>query len=175
MATTSTNKQPVLLDRPLHNLITLTNQNTGNADYWLNNNNCALLVDCTQNDGALLEDIYAIARGTVKIGISLFLGSASDILRESDPSVTYVGKVSLEEGGSAPTAGKVYHFEDMPFQLAPLPVVPLAEANSREAGQARGFFVPKGKALWCGLAQGSGGTTFTLNEGPVIAASGGFY
>ena len=74
MASTSTNKQPLLIDRPLHKLMNMSQQKTGNAGYWLSNNSCDVLVDCTQNDGAFLEDIYLISRDTGDHAISLFLG-----------------------------------------------------------------------------------------------------
>jgi hypothetical protein len=63
VASSSTNKQPLLIDRPLlvveslaatHAPVGALDVNTGVV--------AALLVDCTQNDGALLSDIAAINR-----------------------------------------------------------------------------------------------------------------
>ena len=141
MATTSTNKQPLLIDRPLHEQVLLTNQITGNADYWLTNNACTVLVDCTTSDGALIEDIYAISRHTTAYNVSLFMYNSVTNLRENDVS----------------------------------PSVSIGSANSRESGQFRGLYVPKGQALWVGLAQISTAGQPTIAQAPAVGASGGYY
>ena len=171
MASTSTNKQPLLIDRPLHKLMNMSQQKTGNAGYWLSNNSCDVLVDCTQNDGAFLEDIYLISRDTGDHAISLFLSTAVDVLRESATESTFfVGQFK-----SGTTAGEIVHFEDMPFQIAPVPVVPLATANTREAGQIKGFYIPRGYALWAGRAVVPTAPNLDFTTCPVLGCQGGFY
>ena len=63
MATTSSNKMPLLVDRPLHSfaslgasagLTTASNFNTPNA-------NLTLLVDCSTNDGAIIDSISLVS------------------------------------------------------------------------------------------------------------------
>ena len=64
MATTTTNKQPLLVDRVLHNVIesnTLTSGSDTSLDI-LGTNQSTVLVDCSSNDGAVVEDLYTIAR-----------------------------------------------------------------------------------------------------------------
>ena len=65
MATTSTNKQPLLIDRVFHNVVesnTLTSGSETALDI-LGTNQSAVLVDCTGNDGGLVEDhLCTIAR-----------------------------------------------------------------------------------------------------------------
>ena len=64
MATTATNKQPLLVDRVFHNVIetnTLTSGSDSSLDI-LGTNQSAVLVDCTTNDGGIVEDLYAISR-----------------------------------------------------------------------------------------------------------------
>ena len=64
MATTATNKQPLLVDRVLHNVIetnTLTSGSDTSLDI-LGTNQSAVLLDCTGTDGGVVEDLYAISR-----------------------------------------------------------------------------------------------------------------
>ena len=63
MATSSSNKMPLLVDRPLHSFATLggatlttaTNFNTPNGG------GCVLLVDCLSNDGAVVDSLSIVA------------------------------------------------------------------------------------------------------------------
>ena len=66
MASTSTNKQPMLMDRVLYEAVAANTLASGDSTS-LNiqgTNESALLVDCTQNDGAIIEDMFTIARST---------------------------------------------------------------------------------------------------------------
>jgi len=171
MAATSTNKQPLLIDRPLHALATISSQKTGNTGYWLSNNSCSVLVDCTQNDGALIEDLYVIAREATSHKISFFMSNTTDVLRESDTTnVVYVTQV---ESGTTP--GAIVHAENLPFGVAPYPTVPLASDNTREAGQFKSLYIPKGKVLWVGRAVASTEANLDFTTAPVVGAQGGFY
>ena len=171
MAATSTNKQPLLIDRPLHALATISSQKTGNTGYWLSNNSCSVLVDCTQNDGALIEDLYVIAREASSHTISFFMSNTTDVLRESDTTnVVYVTQVA-----SGTTPGAIVHAENLPFGVAPYPTVPLASDNTREAGQFKSLYIPKGKALWVGRAVAATAANLDFATAPVVGAQGGFY
>ena len=171
MAATSTNKQPLLIDRPLHALATISSQKTGNTGYWLSNNSCSVLVDCTQNDGALIEDLYVIAREASSHTISFFMSNTTDVLRESDTTnVVYVTQVA-----SGTTPGAIVHAENLPFGVAPYPTVPLASDNTREAGQFKSLYIPKGKVLWVGRAVAATAANLDFATAPVVGAQGGFY
>ena len=177
MASTSTNKQPLLIDRPLHRLMSMSGQKTGNAGYWLSNNSCQVLVDCTQNDGALIEDIYLLSRDATEHTISLFMSTSVDVLRESDTNNTFfVGQFTTADpdSGSA-VAGGVVHYENMPYQIAPYPSVSLDTANTRSSGQFRGFYLPRGYAMWAGRAVVGTEPNLDLSTCPVLGAQGGFY
>ena len=63
MAATSTNKQPLLVDRVLHYAINLDTSINDGMDI-VGTNTASLIVDATTSDGAIIEDIYTIARGT---------------------------------------------------------------------------------------------------------------
>ena len=65
MASTSTNKQPLLVDRPLHAAVDLSERtisDTSNGVDIGGSNSAILVVDCTQNDGAIIDSIYSISR-----------------------------------------------------------------------------------------------------------------
>ena len=66
MATTATNKQPLLVDRVFHNVVKGNTLTSGSATS-LNiegTNESNILVDCTASDGSIVEDLYVIARST---------------------------------------------------------------------------------------------------------------
>jgi len=80
MASTSTNKQPLLIDRVMHNVIDMNLATVGAIDI-IGTNTAALLVDGTRSDGCIIEDIYCISRSTSPHVINLYMSSAFDYLR----------------------------------------------------------------------------------------------
>ena len=123
-------------------------------------NQSAVLVDCSANDGAVVEDLYVIARtSTDQAYTALFyLSSAVDYLRPTEG--VYVGKLTSSTTAAAKTSAT-----DLPKVLAPL-------AHVGSDAQVRALYIPKGNVLWCTLQlAGSVNTTDT----PIIAAQGGFY
>lgn len=155
MATTSTNKQPLFVDRVLHYAINLDKSANSGLDVT-SSNTAALLVDATQSDGAIIEDIYLIARGTNAHTVNLYLSTARDYLRPNEAN--FIGKIE------APVvAGTSKSWEKMPITLTPVPHVGDKPSN-------RAFLLPKGYALW---AARDGNTD--VSDGPIIACQGGWY
>ena len=161
MATTATNKQPLLIDRVFHNAVegnTLTSGSDSSLDI-LGTNQSNVLVDCTSNDGGIVEDLYAISRtgagATYKV--LLYLSSSLDYLRPGEG--IYVGQLDSDT-----TAG-VKVTADLFSILAPVPRV-------GSDAQAKALYVPKGKALWCTLQLAGPNNT---SDTPIIGAQGGFY
>ena len=160
MATTATNKQPLLVDRPLHSVVksnTLTSGSSSSLDI-LGTNESSVLVDCTSNDGAIVEDLYVIARSAVAYKAVFYISTAVDYLRPSE--ATYVQQID-----SSTTPGVITSSDALPKVLAPLP-------NAGSDSQVRALYIPKGSVLWCSLQlagpANSDGT-------PIIGAQGGFY
>ena len=77
MATTSTNKQPLLVDRVMHNLVNTDNAAAASIDI-AGTNTAVKLVDALQSDGCIIEDIYCISRGTSPHTINLYISSSND-------------------------------------------------------------------------------------------------
>jgi len=64
VATTSSNKMPLLVDRPLHSFATIGGAaclNTATNFNTVNGGGCVLLVDCSSNDGGIIDSISIVA------------------------------------------------------------------------------------------------------------------
>ena len=166
MATTATNKQPLLVDRVFHNVVK-TDRLSSNDATSVNvsgTNSSAVLLNCVGSDGAVVEDLYAISRSGVSTYTALlYFSSATDYLRSDE--ATYIG--SLE---STTTVGEIISSSSLPKVLAPVPHVADADNNN----QFRALYVPKGKVLWVTLQldQPASADTDTL---PIVGVQGGYY
>jgi hypothetical protein len=155
MAATSTNKQPLLVDRVLHYVVNLDTAAVAAIDV-AGTNTALLIVDGTTQDGAIIEDIYSIARGTTKATINLYLSSSSDYLRPNEGML-------IGQFDSATTIGAVTSWTTMPKVLAPMP-------HTGSESQFRALYIPKGKALWAARQSNALST-----DGPLLGCQGGWY
>ena len=172
MASTSTNKQPLLVDNVLHNVTNIEGKNIPDVDSWggtNNTNNAFCLVRGNTADGAVIEDIYTIARDTGTYTLVFFLSTEVDYLRPQYASV--VGR--FQSKGSA--IGEVNHYYDMPYVLAPVPAVSTtpqtSSASTSLGGDAlkyKALYIPRGKSLWVGVVE-------TVGKAPYVGAQGGWY
>ena len=155
MAATSTNKQPLLVDHILHYAVNL--DTATNADLDVTGTNTAvLLVDSTTADGAIIEDIYTIARGNIGYDVNLYLSSANDYLRPNQ--AIFIGTFKSDA-----VKGNVVRWDEMPKSLTPVPQVGDDAYN-------RALYIPKGRSLWA-ARQGTGNVT----DGPILGCQGGWY
>jgi hypothetical protein len=155
MAATSTNKQPLLVDHVLHYVVNLDLAINDGMDI-IGTNTAVLIVDGTTSDGAILEDVYTIARGTTAYKVNLYISTARDYLRPNE--AVFVGSIT-----SATTKGNVVRWEEMPKTLVPAPQVGTESFN-------RAFYLPKGYALWAARE-----ATTNSSDGPLIGCQGGWY
>ena len=155
MAATSTNKQPLLVDHVLHYAVNLDTSINNGLDIS-GTNTAVMLVDATSSDGAIIEDIYTIARGTVAHTVNLYLSAANDYLRPNQ--AVFVGQIK-----SATVIANTVRWEDMPKSLAPVPQVGSESFN-------RAFYIPKGRALWAARQ-----SDINVTDGPIVACQGGWY
>lgn len=155
MASTSTNKQPLLVDHLLHYVVNLDTSINDGMDI-VGSNTATLIVDASNTDGALIEDVYAIARGTTGYKVNLYISSARDYLRPNE--AVYVGSVT-----AATTKGDVIHWEEMPRSLAPVPQVGSERYN-------KAFYLPKGTALWAAREAST-----NVSDGPLLGCQGGWF
>ena len=155
MAATSTNKQPLLVDHVLHYVVNLDTSVNDGLDI-VGTNTATLIIDGTTSDGAIVEDVYAIARGTTAYKVNLYISSARDYLRPNE--AVFVGSVT-----SATTIGNVVRWDEMPKTLVPAPQVGTEPTN-------RAFYLPKGSALWA-AREGSS----NVSDGPLLGCQGGWF
>ena len=155
MAATSTNKQPLLVDHVLHYAANLDTSINDGLDIS-GTNTAILLVDATSTDGAIIEDIYTIARGTAPHTVNLYMSAANDYLRPNQ--AVFVGQIT-----SATKVAEVVRWEDMPKSLTPVPQVGSESYN-------RAFYIPKGRALWAARQ-----SSVNVTDGPIVACQGGWY
>jgi hypothetical protein len=163
MASTSTNKAPLLIDRPLLSIERLdgTSTPTGSVDPG-SGTNARLLVDCTNNDGALIECIALIERlPDAPSVVNLYL-SRSSLLVNAD--AYFLGRVS---GYTGSVAGDVALFALLPI-LAPVPAASPAEGTA--VPQFQGLRLARGLALWAACD-----TQTPAAGAPNILVQGGFY
>ena len=174
MAATSTNKQPLLVDRVLHNVVNLDLAAVGAIDIG-GTNTAALIVDATQSDGCIIEDVYSISRSTAPQTINLYLSTSFDYLRPNEG--VFIGQLV-----SGTSKGAVTSMTTLPKILAPMPhtasssvsVTTVDGDNSTTTttteNQFRALYIPKGKALWAGRED-----IASVNDGPLLGVQGGWY
>ena len=154
MATTSTNKQPLLVDRVFHEIVN-TNLSYNQGMDVVGTNSAALLLNCLGTDGGVVEYLYAISRGTTRYTINLYLSSNNDYLRPTE--AFFIGSLK-----SATTAGDVVEL-DLPKALTPVPQVGTEVKNTA-------LYVPSNKALWV-AREGNA----DVSDGPLIGVQGGYF
>jgi len=155
MASTSTNKQPLLVDRLLHYVVNLDTSINDGMDI-VGTNTATLIIDGTTADGALIEDIYAISRGTNGYKVNLYISSARDYLRPNE--AVFIGTLT-----AATTKGNVVHWEEMPRSLSPVPQVGDNPYN-------KALYLPKGSALWAARESSA-----NVTDGPLLGCQGGWF
>ena len=159
MSSTATNKQPLLIDRPLHVVYDLDKAITGVASSGsvniIGTNTAIACVNAIGTDGAILEDIYCWNRSTTQQWINLYFSSDSDFLRTT---AIFIGR--FQSSNSA--APSKTDYGDMPNITAPVPQVSVA--------QFKALYVPAGTCLWAARHD-----TAEVTNGPIVGFQGGWY
>ena len=193
MASTSTNKQPLLIDRPLHVMADLSGKSVGpNVGIDIvGGAEGQLLVDCTKNDGALISDIYTYARTITQTSydidpcafpdeaiediygyiVCLYLCADRTYLNPANAFFIGAMEAGIDEG-------EFIRFLDAPRLLAPVANLGSVDETEVVATYMQGLFIPKGQCLWAAvqrqyLAPGSGEDKATM--APMIGVQGGYY
>tara|TARA_R100001082_G_scaffold81687_1_gene48578 strand:- start:6691 stop:7167 length:477 start_codon:yes stop_codon:yes gene_type:complete len=158
MASTATNKQPLLIDSPLHVVYNTDKAITGSATLIdIQGTNTAIAaVNAIGTDGCIIEDIYALNRGTTVYTVMLYFSSQSDFLRTDS---VFIGSFN-SDNAATPTKKE---WEHMPFTLAPVPNVGTVSRN-------QALFVPGGTCLWVARKSAA-----NVTDGPIVGFSGGWY
>ena len=173
MATSSSNKMPLLVDRPLHSFATIggTAGLTSATDY----NTPApagfvVLVDCSGNDGAVVDSlsIVALEASTTARNVLVFLSTASTATSITTANSAYV---------AGATIGSTARGERTNIPLPPLsvPVPNLgADASITETDKKNtGLYVPSSALLYVGVDQAIAAPSG--NTRVHVFAQGGFF
>lgn len=183
MSSTSTNKQPALIDRPFIRGARVTGSFPIVDEVNPSFNGLLQLVrvgDLPSEDAALVEDIFLVSSEkfpdtdarTAAFGVYIYAPN------QAAPSTSAALLVSqIEVGLSGITAGIPLHLE-LPFINAPQPKVADTSLGGAAAiGKMEGLYLEKGYILAIGyLGAGPGGTDGGLGaSGVSVFAQGGFY
>ena len=173
MATSSSNKMPLLVDRPLHSFATIggTAGLTSATDY----NTPApagfvVLVDCSGNDGAVVDSlsIVALEASTTARNVLVFLSTASTATSITTANSAYV---------AGATIGSTARGERTNIPLPPLSVpVPNLGADSSISETDKkntGLYVPSSALLYVGVDQAIAAPS--ANTRVHVFAQGGFF
>ena len=163
MASTSTNKQPMLVDRVLHVVKDLKGRFvSATAGIEIGGtNNAELLIDGTTSDGCIIEEVYAYSRGAV-YAVNLYISSAADYLRPQQG--IFVGTFSCTDVTLSKST-----WDAAPAVLAPVP----GANTSAGVQQFKAFYLPKGSALWAAVVQTDSDDDATT--APIVGVQGGYY
>ncbi|WP_338442358.1 hypothetical protein VZG28_05135 [Synechococcus elongatus IITB4] len=155
MSSTSTNKQPLMIDRPFARGRLITSQVV--ADFRTPGTGVTVLLDCTENDGAIVDTAFVFGASTNTGEVALYLTTAGNVINISNSNswpVAYLNIPSAVVGG--------HYFLDLPELLTPIPRVGSGAKN-------RGILVEKGEIL-VGAKIGA-----PWNSGHFLGVQGGFF
>lgn len=179
MATTSTSKMPMLVDRPLHSFATIggtaaltsaTNFNTPSGA------GCALLVDCSSNDGAVIDSLSILITeaSTTTSTVLVFLSTAPTTASISALNTACVANAAIP-GGS--TAGQRVNISlpplSVPVPNLGSPAATMATYPSETDKKNTGLYVPSTALLYVGLTAPL--TAPSAATRVHVFAQGGFY
>jgi len=178
MASTSSNKMPLLVDRPLHSfasiggtaaLTTAANYNTPASA------GCVLLVDCSANDGAVIDSLSIIsteAATSAKVVLA-FLSTAT-----TSANITVANTVVVASGAIGTTAAGERVNIALPALTVPVPnlaspAATVAAYPSETDKKNTGLYVPSGALLYVGVSEALTAPASTTRVH--VFAQGGFF
>lgn len=179
MAASSTNKMPLLIDRPLHSfasiggtaaLSTASNYNT------VTGNGCVLLVDCTSNDGAVVDSISVVANeastqitGSAAVEVLVFLSLATTTATITTTNTLCVAAATISTAIGLGSRTNIA----LPALSVPVPNLGGDSSLTETDKKNTGLYIPSGATLYVGtqatIASPSANTR--LN----VFAQGGFF
>lgn len=151
MSSSSTNKQPLLVDRPLHEFAILGSvpalSDSSNFGTILSGG-CTPLVDCSNNDGAVVDSVSITANqaNTTAVKVILFLSSAATVFAINDSNTVQVASATV--GSTA--VGERTNIS-LPPLCIPVPNLGADSSVSETDKKNTGLYVPQGRVLYVGL------------------------
>lgn len=178
MSSSSTNKQPLLIDRPLHSFVSLGAIGclVSSTDFnSVAGSGCSLLVDCSSNDGAFIDSISIVATqaSTTASKVLVLLSTTA-----TAASITAANTVCVASETIASVAAGDRTNISLPPICVPVPnlaspAATVATYPSETTKKNTGLLVPAGGALWVGISAAiTAPSTATRVH---VFAQGGFY
>lgn len=152
MSSTSTNKQPLLIDRPLHQfaLLGATAALTSSTNFLtIIGGACAELVNCSANDGAVVDSISIIAMqaNTTAASVLVFLSSSSTPFGVTDTNTALVATAAI----TSTNAGDRTNIS-LPPLVIPVPSLGAQVSPTETSKKNTGLYVEAGQVLYVGLS-----------------------
>lgn len=170
MASSSTNKQPLLIDRPLFAIASLRDSTSPASGVEPGTGSSGvMLVDCTANDGAMIDSLWLIQRVDDDVTkVNLYISNSALSLGVTASggaaSAHFLGRF----GFAAPQKAGATAQMALPRILAPVPHA--GSTADGELPQFRGLYLQRGLALWAAVNSAT-----AIAAAPNIACQGGFY
>jgi len=173
LATSSSNKMPLLVDRPLHSFATLGGAAalTTSTDFNTpSGGGCVLLVDCLSNDGAVVDSISVIANeaSTTASKVLVFLSIASNAAAISSANTVCVANETI----SSSAAGERTNISLPPLSI-PVPNLGGSSSAGETDKKNTGLYVPSGAVIYVGVTQAL--TAPSSSTRVHVFAQGGFF
>ena len=158
MATSSSNKMPLLVDRPLHSFATIggTAALTSATDFNTPSGaGCTLLVDCSANDGAVIDSLSILINqaSTTTRTVLVFLSTATASSGISPLNTACVASAAIP-GGS--TAGQRVNISlpplSVPVPSLASPAATVAAYPSETDKKNTGLYIPSTALLYVGVS-----------------------
>ena len=178
MATSSSNKMPLLVDRPLHSfatiggtaaLTTATNFNTPSTA------GCVLIVDCSSNDGAVVDSlsILALEASTTARAVLAFLSTAPTAATITSANTAYVAGATIASVAKGDRTNIPLPALSVPVPNLASPAATMATYPTELDKKNTGLYIPSGALLYVGVDQAIAAPS--ANTRVHIFAQGGFF
>ena len=178
MSSTSTNKAPLLVDRPLHSFATI-----GSAAALTSSTNfasvsgagCTMLVDCSGNDGAIIDSLSIVATEASTTGSSVlvFISTAP-----SATLITTINTACVASGVIASSSAGQRTNISLPPLCVPVPnlgspAATMATYPTETDKKNTGLYVPSGALIYVGVSAALSAPSAATRVH--VFAQGGFY
>lgn len=179
MASSATNKQPLLVDRPLHEWVLIggTAALSSATNFTsLIPSGVSLLVDCTGNDGAVVDGLSVLITeaSTTQSIVLVFLSSAGSPGAVTAANTGLIASAAIPGGN---VAGQRVNISLPPISV---PVPPLASPAatvttypSELDKKNTGLYVPADRSLYVGVSTALSAPSAATRV--IVAAQGGFF
>ena len=178
MATSSSNKMPLLVDRPLHSFATIGGTAALTASTNFNTPSpagCVILVDCSGNDGAVVDSlsIVALEANTTARNVLVFLSTATTATSITTANTAYVGGATIASSAVGTRTNIPLPPLSVPVPNLASPAATAAAYPSETDKKNTGLYVPSSALLYVGVDAAIAAPS--ANTRVHVFAQGGFF